>query len=227
MAIGQTVEADISARLDQILLIGPVIAVAGMAQNDPVGLHPHRGIDIQNIIAALHLGIVVAKNRQIGLLCNCAHAVEQLVLKGSHTGLYHAVFHNAGLGIGAGDTVQALVQQQVMDLALIPHGQPGLLLIVETGGSHDVDPGLFSHIPQQVNVAAQVDGGAVDEGIDAILLQLLKLTGGHLHQLVILEELVAEVHAHGPVSAGDVLMHQGLAQLVRSDRAENSIDHHF
>ena len=77
--------------------------------------------------------------------------------------------------------------------------------------------------------AEQYGPNKLSEGKKKSTLQvfgLAELSRGDLGHLVKLKEAGAEIHAHGPVGAGDVLMHQGLAQFSGVDGAQNALDHH-
>jgi len=169
---------------------------------------------------------MVAEQRQAGLLRHPAGGVEHLLQQGSEAAAAHTGLEYAGFAAGAGDAVGAVAHQQVVDLLLVPEVQPGLLLVVEAGGGDEVQAGAAGHLPDQADIPAQVDGGAVHHGAHAQGFGLAELSRGDLGHLVKLKEAGAEIHAHGPVGAGDVLMHQGLAQFSGVDGAQNALDHH-
>ena len=139
-----------------------------------------------------------------------------------HTGL-----QNTRLAVGALDAVGAIAHQQVIDLVLIPEGQPGLLLVVETSGGDDVQSGTLGDFPHQPDIPAQVDGGTIHYGANTHGSCLVQHTTGHFGYLVSLVEPWTEVHSHGPVGTGQVFMHQHLAQIGCIYRSQYTLDLHL
>ena len=207
----------------EVLQIGGVSAVA---QDHLGGGHAAAGQQIQDLPAVFDGRVVVAEQGQAGLLRHPAGGVEDLAQQRGEARPGHAGLENARPAVGAGDAVHAVPHQQVVDLLLVPHAQPGLLLIVEAGGGDEVQAGAPGHLPDQVDIPPQVDGGAVHHGAHTQGLGLVQLALRHGRHLVKVEELPAEVHPHRPVRAGQMLVYQGLPQLRRVDGAENSLDRH-
>ena len=209
----ETIQAQPDALVQQGLQIIRIAAIAAVADDDAVGGQSGLQQEIQSLVAQFESGTGVAEDGQVGLAGGLTDDVEQLAVIVGDTGLFHAGLEDAGQDAGAVDALGALLQEQPLDLVVAALGDVGHKLIVEAGGGDHVDAGLLGHVADQTDVAAQVDGGAVHDGLHAVLAGFLKELNGQLFDFIVIKERVFEIHPQRPVHAGDVLMHESLAEI--------------
>ena len=139
--------------------------------------------------------------------------------------MVHGALEDARQDIRLFHAVLALIRQVAVNLLPGLPCQPGILLVIEAGGDNDPHATALRCLPDQTDVPAQIDGGAVHNGVDASSLRLFQLDHRHLQQPVLLAELPSQAHPHRPVTAGDrMLMDQGITQLAGVHQASNRWD---
>ena len=228
----EPVHADVGARGDELLQVGDVGGVAGVADDHAGQVDALLGEDGLLLEPAARRGVGVRRDRHPGLAVRRRHGPQDPLHPRRDTGFVGGALQDRGLDPGVGDAVLDVADEHLgHDLRAAERGTGAQVVEVhrqvvegvEAGGHHDVQLGGRGDPGDARKVAAEADHREIDDGVHPARLQLVEPRDGvGLPFGAVAPPLRVVLHDLGGHHE-DVLVHQRDAEIGGVDGAARRV----
>ena len=218
----EAVHPDRAPPLHQPAQVGEVLAVAAVADDDATQVDALLGEDRLLQLAGAAGGPGVGRDRHAGGLLGAGGGAQDVVDHRGHAGGVGRALDDGGLHATGADALRDVADEQLGHCVHAVGAEVALRHPPDAGGDDDVHLRAAGHRGDQVDVAAEIDGGQVDEAANAPAVEVGQLALGDVEDGVAIPE-VGPVLLHAGRARDDVLVHQRRSQLGRVHRSAGGL----
>jgi hypothetical protein len=218
----EAIHPDGAAPLHEAAQVAEILAVAAVADDHAAKIHALLGEDRLLRLPAAAGGPGVRGDRHAGRLLGPRGGAQDVLDDGRHSRGVGGALDDGRLHPARADAPGDVADEEIGDRADAVRAEVALRHPPHAGGHDHVHPGAAGDREDQIDVAAQIDGGQVDDGPDPAGVEI-----GHLPLRGLQDgrpvPQMGPVLLHPGRAGDDVLVHQRGAELGRGHRAERCL----